>query len=118
MMTLDELVAEMIRLSQSLDKGLHALNAAGREWAVAEDAYRLARAIAFLNSEGTVDARKSETDLATSEERLRVHIADGIRVASLEAVRSRRAQLSALQTVANAWKEELAMARTGPEEGL
>jgi hypothetical protein len=41
-------------------------------------------------------------------------IAEGMKMAALEAVRSRRAQLSAVQSIANAVKAETEFARTGP----
>ena len=114
-MTPGEIHDEMRRLSQSLDKALTSLYEAGREWAQAENDYRMARAVAYLNSDGTVEARKSTTDLATSDERQRAHLADAMRQAALEAVRSRRTQLSALQTVVNALKAETELVTYGPQ---
>ena len=114
-MTLHDLQAEMIRLSRQLDKGLDYLREQSEASAIAEDTYRLARARAYLDSQGTVDVRRSITDLATSKERVDAHIADGLRQAALEAVRSRRQQLSALQTLVSAHKAEAEYERTRPE---
>lgn len=114
-MTAGELVEEMLRLSRLLDDALGFLKRSVEEYAAAEDAYRMAHARAFLEADGTGPARKAEADLATSEQRQRAHLSDGMRQAALEAVRSRRAQLSALQTVANSHRAEAEFVRTGPE---
>lgn len=103
---------EMRRLSTLLDDALSFLRRQTTEYAQAEDAYRMARAKAYLESAGTVDERKSRADLATSEQRQRAHLADGMRQAALEAVRSRRAQISALQSLLNAHRAEAEFART------
>lgn len=114
-MTLDELHGEMRRLSQLLDDALAYLRSQIQEYAESEDAYRLARAKAFIASNGTVQARESQVDLATSEQRKRAHLAEGMKQAALEAVRARRAQLSAVQTLVNAHREEAGFVRTGPD---
>lgn len=85
-----------------------------RDYAVKENAYRLAKANAFLKSEGTVDARKARVDKICERERLESHIAEGILDATRERVRSLRAVLSALQTIANSHKAEADFDRTGP----
>ncbi len=109
-----DLVAEMLRLSARLDQALAFFYDQSQEWAVAEDAYRSAKARAYLASDGTVPARNAQVDEACAVERQRAHLADAMRQAALEAVRSRRAQLSACQSVANAVRSEVEMARTGP----
>jgi hypothetical protein len=111
-MTPAEAAEEMRRLSRLLDSGLQALRDQAKEYAEAEDAYRMARATAYLTSTGTVDERKAHADLATSEERRRAHLADGMRSAATEAVRSRRGQISALQSLLNAHRAEAEFART------
>ena len=116
-MSTAELTAEMVRLSKLLDDALDYLKRATREWAEAEDAYRCAHARVFLMTDGPQGDKKATADAHTSEQRRRAHLADGMRQAALEAVRSRRAQLSALQTIANAIRAEIDMARTGPLEG-
>lgn len=105
----------MHRLSGLLDDALAFLKRQTADYAEAEDAYRMARARAYLESAGTVDERKSAADLATSEQRQRAHLTDGMRQAALEAVRSRRAQISALQSLLNAYRAEAELAGTGPE---
>jgi hypothetical protein len=110
-----EAAEEMHRLSGLLDNALKALRHQAHEYAEAEDAYRMAHATAYLETAGPAHLRKATADLATSEERRRAHLADGIRQAALEAVRSRRAQISALQSLLAADREEAAFGRTGPQ---
>lgn len=112
-MTPAEAGAEMRRLSDLLDSGLRMLREQAKEYAEAEDAYRMAAATVYLTTEGTVAERKARTDLATSKERQRAHLADGMRSAATEAVRARRAQISALQSLLNAHRAEAEFARTG-----
>ena len=111
-MDLEHLTAEAWRLSQLLDKGIAALREAGVEYANAEHRYREAKAMAYLETEsGTVAEREAHTYAIMGEHRHRRDIADGHRVAALEAVRSRRAQLSALQTIIGAHRAETELAR-------
>lgn len=112
-----ELVAEMRRLSRLLDKGVTALREAAAEYAEAEDAYAAAKAKAYLAADGPVEERKAHVADTTGVERLRALQADGYRQACLEAVRSRRQQLSALQSVARADRAEAEVGRYGPHEG-
>ena len=114
--TLRELQDEMIHLSRQLDKGIDFLREQAAIYAHAEDTYRLARARAYLDSEGTVDVRRSITDLATSKERVDAHLAEGLKQAAVEAVRSRRQQISALQSLVSANKAEAEFTRTRPVE--
>lgn len=106
---------EMIRLSRLLDDGIKAMTQYAREYADAEDAYRMARAQAHAQTEGTVDERRAAVDLATSKERRAAHYAEAMKQAAVEAVRARRAQLSAWQTLAAAHRAEAELAKYGPE---
>lgn len=111
-----EITDEMIRLSRLLDDALSYLSRQVKEYAEAEHAYRMGKAKAWLESPaGTVPERESFVNGVTADLRKPRDLADGMRQAALEAVRSRRAQLSALQTAANAHREEAGLARYGPE---
>jgi len=92
--TIEELAGEARRLSDLLDRGIAALRDAARGFADAEHAYRLAHAQAYLQSEGTVGEREAQTYVAVGTLRRDRDYADAIRTAALEAVRSRRTQLS------------------------
>lgn len=114
----DDLLATMVeeakRLSSLLDAGLKALREASRDYASAENEYRRARASALLGAgAGTVSEREAVADLESADARLQRDTADGMRTAALEAVRSRRQQLSALQSLLAAHREEAAYGRTG-----
>jgi hypothetical protein len=111
-MDLEHLTAEAWRLSQLVDKGVLALRDAGIEYAEAEHAYRSAKAIAYLETEqGTVAEREAHTYAIMGDLRRARDLADGQKVAALEAVRSRRAQLSAIQTLIAAHRAEAELAR-------
>jgi hypothetical protein len=111
-MDLEHLTAEAWRLSQLVDRGVLALRDAGVEYAEAEHAYRSAKAIAYLETEsGTVAEREAHVYAIMGDLRRARDLADGQKVAALEAVRSRRAQLSALQTLIAAHRAEAELAR-------
>lgn len=110
------LTAELLRLSKLLDDALSYLRRSTAEYADAEHAYRQGKARAWLDQrEGTVPEREAWVNGLTADLRRKRDLAEGMRQAALEAVRSRRAQLSALQTIAGAAREEAMLARTGPE---
>lgn len=116
-MSLDfaDVQAEMRRLSVLIDKGIEALTAQSRELAEAEAEYRKAKALAYVQiTEGTAAAREAAVNGAVADLRYKRDLADGMAKAALEAVRSRRTQVSALQTLVNASTEESKFARTGP----
>ena len=106
-----ELMDEMMRLSRLVDAGVAELIKQSREYAEAENEYRKAKAVAwFVSGEGTVKAKEAAVDRECEQQRGRKLLAEGMRLAALEAVRSRRAQMSALQTVSNALKAEMDLA--------
>lgn len=114
-MTSAELIAEAMRLSGLLDDALSYLRRQTVEYASSENAYRKAKAEAWLKCpSGTVPEREAAVNAAVADQRQVRDLADGMRQAALEAVRSRRAQISALQSMLNAQKAEADFARTGP----
>lgn len=96
--------AEQIeRLVSELLKANDDLRAAGKNWAVKENDYRRAKAIAFLDlKEGTIPEKQAKVDRACENERLHAHIAEAEREACIERVKSLRAAVSAYQTLARA----------------
>ena len=97
-MDLATLTAEAMRLSALIDKGVAALHDAAICYAQAEHEYRRQNAMAYLETEsGTVAEREAHTYALVGDYRLDRDMADAAKVAALEAVRSRRTQLSALQ---------------------
>ncbi|HEY7823990.1 MAG TPA: hypothetical protein VIG24_14210 [Acidimicrobiia bacterium] len=114
-MELEALTAEAWRLSQLLDKGVSALRDAAVAYAEAEHAYRERRAMAYLETEsGTVAEREAHVYALVGSYRYQRDLAEAAKLAALEAVRSRRAQLSSVQSVLAAYKSEADFARTGP----
>lgn len=120
-----ELVQELGRLSQEVEKALSFLYRQAKVFAEAEDGYRLKRATLQLEAEGelrakrqidkpTVDEKRAWVDMHSSPERVEAHIAESLMKAGFEAVKARRAQLSALQSAAAAVRSELELAGKGP----
>jgi hypothetical protein len=120
---MEEAAEEMHRLSSLLDDGLAAMRRLAHEYADTEATYREAQARAWVatprdHSDGErIQAKEREAmvNAATAQQRRARDLADGMRQAALEAVRSRRGQISALQTRLNVDREAMAFARTGPE---
>lgn len=116
-MSIDEIAEDMRRLSRLLDQGLAALRDQAREFAEAERDYRHAKATAWLQApEGTVPERTAWVEGQTADLRFRRDLADGLRQAALEAVRSRRAQVSGRQSELAAYREEAALLRFGQDD--
>jgi hypothetical protein len=110
-----ELIAEMNRLSTLLDKGLGELYRAAVKSAEADVEYKVSYSTAILEAEGgTVSEREAWAHKATQDQRLKFKLAEALLLSAQEAVRSRRQQISACQSVANAMRAEAEFARTGP----
>jgi hypothetical protein len=117
-MTPDEMGAEMARLSRLLDAGLSAIREHAVKAADAEMTYRQGRAQAWIQVPPEVKLARHRDDWVdgqTSALRRDRDIADGMNRAAIEAVRARRAQISALQSLLNAHRAEAEFGRTGPE---
>lgn len=108
---------KMIEVSQKGRDALNELAQQARAYAVAEQAYRKAKSQAILQATGTAIEKQAVADQACADLRFQRDLADGLRQSALEAVRTLRAELSALQTLSNREAEEMKFARTGPEEG-
>lgn len=116
-----DFAAEFERLSGLLERGLSYASEKVLEYAEAERVYRLAQAKAWLEAprfqddvKVTAGEREAWVMGQTADLRRDRDAADGLRQVGLEAVRSRRAQLSALQSQFGAHREEAALARTAP----
>lgn len=109
-----DLVEMMLEASRQLDEAQAELQRCVHEESVAEAEYRKAKSNAYLSTQGTVGEREAMVDKTVAAERQRAHLAEGLSRSALEAVRSRRTQLSCLQTIASSVKEEAALARYGP----
>lgn len=112
-----ELNERLISAAEDVRKSLGELDRCAREYAGAEQRYRKAKALAYLASSGTVPEREAHAERAINDDRYERDLAEGLKVSALEAVRSHRGILSAIQTLANVLREEAAFDRTSPESG-
>jgi len=114
-MNLGKYIDEVERFNLLIDNGLQSLRQSTIDMANAEHAYRKAKAIAWHTAPaGTVPMREAWVDAETAEQRQALDLAEGSRSVALEAVRSRRQQLSAVQSLLAAHKAEADHVRTGP----
>ena len=106
-MNLEEAEAEVKRLSRLLDAGLDVLRSTAEEVAEHEREYRKARGLAWVTeTEGTAAQKEAQVDARTADLRYRRDLAEGMRRAALESVRSRSTQISMWQTLLNAHRAE------------
>jgi len=111
-MTLSEMIDESERLSALIDTGIAALVAASKDMAHAEHALRIATAKAWAQApSGTVPFKEAWVEAESAAEKLAFDLAESQRYNALEAVRSRRAQLSAIQSIMAAHRAEVELAR-------
>lgn len=124
--TVAEMYAQAMHFSTLIDQGCAAMREYADDYAEAEAIYRKAISEAWVrcpNDDPSVKAGEREWTAARREAWVNAQCADlrkardlaeAMKQAALESVRSRRAQLSAIQTFANAHREEAAFVRTGP----
>lgn len=104
----------MERLDVLLNQALKEVRERSVEAAKLDSEYRRQWAEKYLCAEGTVKEREIEADRATAGLRERAKVAAALEKSATEALRTFRQQLSAMQTLAGAHREEAAFARTGP----
>lgn len=107
--SMSDLARMIFEAVQELQQDVSTLEKRAREFAYADREYRREKSKAYLMAKGTIPEREAAVAKETEELRFKAHLAEGLKEASLEAVRSRRAKLSALQTLANAVKAEIEM---------
>lgn len=113
--TVGAVIAEIHQRCGELDASLAFLREKTIESAQAEHDYRKERALRFLEADGAMDMRAASADAAAADLRLARDLAQGLREAAMEAVRSRRAQVSAAQTIGNLLRAEFEIAGKGPQ---
>lgn len=115
-MTPQEMAAEGRRLSDLLDGALAFLKEQIKAAAEAERDYRKAKAQAWVTApDGTAAAKEAWVTGHTADLRYKRDIAAGMERASHQAIRSRLAQISLLQSVAKAYQAEAGFAQYGPD---
>lgn len=126
-MSNETLVSDMIQVAHDLQAACDALDLAGREKAMTEDRYRYAKSVAMVKLAGNLknkEEREAHVHLSRVEDvdgvpvtvgdlRFRRDLAEASSSSGLERVRSLRGILSALQTQANAIREEAKLANYG-----
>jgi cell division septum initiation protein DivIVA len=105
-----ELNDQLKDLTNKLLDAVNDLRTAGRNWAEAENNYRRAKSIAYLNAEGTIPEKTAKVDKVCESERLAAHIAEAEREAAREYVHALKATLSAYQTLARTNQAEAELA--------
>lgn len=116
-MNVADAYAESQRLNRLLDAGIDAIRTQAVALADAENAYRKARAEAWVRvpkdggKEWTAGRREAQVDADTADLRRVRDIAEGVQRAAIEAVRARRQQLSVLQSFVAAERSEMELAR-------
>lgn len=123
-MNLTEAEAEMRRLSLLIDAGIEAMREQAKKLAEAENAYRKAKAEAWVlcptddtgikaaDREWTAARREAWVDARCADYRQTRDIAEGMARAAYQAVRARMTQVSALQSLLAAHKAEAEFSRT------
>lgn len=116
-----ETVTEFRRLSNLLDQGLGELRKQVQVAAEAERDYRKAKARAWVEAptsenrgEWAANQREAWVNAETADLRYARDVADGLKWAATEAVRSRRAQISYHQSLLAADRAEMEFSQTGP----
>jgi hypothetical protein len=112
--TLVDMTQEVYRLSRLLDQGLDFLREQAVRLAQAEHDYRLARAESWPATKGTAKEREDAVNALCAAARKERDTAEHLRQAAIESVRSRRAQVSAIQSLLNAHRAEAEMDNYGP----
>ena len=111
-----EMAVEARRLTRLLDGALAFLKEQVKASAAAERDYRKAKSEAWLRvPDGTAAQKEAWVDAHTADLRYQRDLAAGMEKASHQAIRARLAEMSLLQSVANAYKAEASFDRYGPE---
>lgn len=102
-----DIVRELLKLSLALDQAHSDLVAASHDAAAKDALYRKTKATAYVRTVAkTVGEREAHVDLLCGDERHAAHLADSLKTAALERVRSIRQQMNCLQSVSNAVRSE------------
>lgn len=117
--TMGEMVAEMRLLSRQVDSLVSELRIQAEKAAREDAAYRLAfsRAVLTAKASGsrvTNDEASARAEVETNNLRVNAKVAEALADANKQALLARRTQMSALQSIAAAMREEMAFTRTGP----
>lgn len=118
----EKLQNDLLTGIESLTQALHEHKLAAVEHAKADHAYRQAKARAYLmiyttGEKMTVSHIEAQVDIKCEVEMLACRLAEAHREAAMERVRSLRTEISAMQSIAGAYREETAALRYGQTIG-
>lgn len=111
------IIEMMLKQFDALDDAQRMLEKALNGEPDAERTYREARAECWPSVQGTATEKEDMVNAMTADQRRARDMAQSFSKAMMEKVRNERQKLSALQSAANAIREEAALARVGPEMG-
>jgi hypothetical protein len=110
---LSDIAARLMNLSRALDKQTTTVEVLDEDAVTKRHTYDLAFSRAFLNSTGSVDARKHHAVIETEHEKLEAEVAD----AALRACRTRiatlKVQIDTGRSLSSAIKAEISLAGSG-----
>ncbi len=109
-----ELHDQMLGLISELDMLHYRMNQQTQEAAENERSYRYAKAHVILETEGSGVVKTATADKECNELMFKAHLSESMKKATSQAIKSKCQQLSALQTLAGAYRAEADFARTGP----
>ena len=112
-MNQDEVLARLAEVSALLDAAVADVKAADERFVQAKQQFELAQARSFLSSEGSVEARKQKMVLDAEQQQTAMDAAGVELRAGRERVSVLRAQLSMLQTVSAALRQQWQAEATG-----
>lgn len=118
-MTAADYAADVRRYCDDLDQALRWSADRVKDYAAKEAAYRKAKSDAWVRvrlelPSGTVPERNAWVEAVTADLRQERDIAEGMRQHSYELIRSRRSQISAVQSLLANERAESEYVRTGP----
>ena len=119
------LMEELLRLNTILEQATSDYGEAAYDFAIADDAYRKAKAVSYLaaitddkrkprKEQRTIPALEATQDIECEQERLQERLCKARKEACKEKVESCRAQLNALQSISAMVRSEMELAGKAP----
>jgi hypothetical protein len=115
-MSVVDLSGQLLQAVRDLRDSMAELEVRSRTSAEMDRAWRLARAQSFAQTEGTVQAREASVERETAHLRYEATCAENLRISALEAVRSNRTVVSAIQSLVAASRAEAELSKWESKE--
>lgn len=110
-----EIHGSMLRVARRLHRTVEEYQALAIENAQAQHQAKQAQAKAYLEVEGTVDHRRALVEIQCADVNLSARIAEAQEFAARKLLDTLRAELSALQSIASAYRAEAELVGRGPQ---